>query len=357
MAVTEGFVDAIMASPLGVTLLARLETRVRYPAGGGLVLSTGPSSVAAAAEAVSDMTFGELVELAVLTAVIDVGPWISDAAATAAAAYRDAEQRAPIAQALDERFATALHEPIRRSGQQWWATPDLAVHQLAPLFQSFERVYGAGQFTWAGLWTSTDPPEVAHEQLIDAWELHDGPISRWRLPVLGDARVLEVHRPGDWARLVVEHPREGERGQESWELPGPNQRWAELPVLTAVPGQRAARTAIRRHLVPDWRAVADHYDGVHLSWAGFITAEGCITDLDDGDVTMLRYWCSERTQWVADVFGDPQPAPAPHLPDRAARGGGVDVRSDTERRRRDARALARLLGRPADVADPGGGGS
>lgn len=348
MAVTDGFVDAILASPLGVTLLARLETRARYPEGRGLVLDTAPESVVAAAEAVRDMSFGELVELAVLTGELDVGPWIPDAAQTAAAAYRHAEERVPIAQALNDRFVTELHEPIERHAQQWWSTAELPVDRLAPLFWDFDHVYGAGQFTWAGLWTVSDPPEVAQEQLVDAWELYGGPISRWRLPVRPEARIFEVHRPADWAHLVMEHPRAAEPRQESWELPGVNQRPSEVTTLAAVPGQRAARTTVRLHLVPDWRSVADHYDGVHLSWAGFITAEGCITDLDDHDVAMLRYWFSERTHWLADAFGEPQPAAMPVLPTRVAQGGRdvpVDLRSDRERRRRDEHALLRLLGR------------
>ncbi len=225
---------------------------------------------------------------------------------------------------------------------------DLPVDRLAPLFRSFENVYGAGQFSWAGLWTVSDPPDVAHDQLIDAWELYGGPISRWRLPVLPEARVLEVHRPSDWTQLVTDHPRDAASHSESWELPGVNQRPTALSALTAVSGQRATRTTIRRHLVPDWRSVADRLDGVHLSWAGFITAEGCITDLGGGDVTMLRYWFSERTHWLADVFGEPKPAPAPVLPSRLEQGGRdgpVDVTSDLERQRRDGRALLQLLGR------------
>jgi hypothetical protein len=87
---------------------------------------------------------------------------------------------------------------------------------------------------------------------------------------------------------------------------------------------------------------------VHLSWAGFITAEGCITDLPGGDVAMLRYWSSERTHWLGDVFGGPEPAPAPVLPARLAHdasNGPVDVTSNVERQRRDAHALLQLLGR------------
>lgn len=346
MAVTDGFVDAVLESPLGVALLAELETQVRYPAGRGLVLETDPGSVSAAAEAVSGMSLGALVELAVLTGWRDVGFWIGDAAQTVAVAYRQAEARAPIAEALDDRFRAALHEPMEHETQQWWTTQRHRADQLAPLFRNYERVYGAGQFTWAGLWTVSDPPEVAHAELAAAWELHDGAVSRWRLPVLPEARVLEVHRPADWARLVREHPRAAVSGQEGWELPGPNQQRSDASMLAALRGQRAARTDVRRHLVPDWRSVAEHYDGVHLSWAGFITAEGCISDLDSGDVTMLRYWSSERTHWLADVFGEPEPAPAVRYAEGAAHSDiPIDVRSNPDRRRRDEEALRQLLDR------------
>ena len=97
------------------------------------------------------------------------------------------------------------------------------------------------------------------------------------------------------------------------ELPGINQHDHHISVLLAATDQRAARASVRRHIVPDWRSVAAHYDGIHLSWAGFITAEGCVVDLAGGDVTMLRYWFSERTLWLADVFTEPRLAPDPQV--------------------------------------------
>ena len=59
--------------------------------------------------------------------------------------------------------------------------------------------------------------------------------------------------------------------------------------------------------------MSNRYDGIHLSWAGFITGEGRVVDLGDGDVTMLRYWFSERTLWLGDVFGEPLSAPDPQI--------------------------------------------
>jgi len=300
--------------------------------------------VAAAASAVDRMSFGELVALGVFAGAIDVGPWIGDAAATVAQAYRDAPGRRPIAVAVDRAFGVRLHAPFDASAQQWWTTDWPGREEFGPLFRDFERVYESGEFTWAGLWTVTDPPIAAHAQLADAWEMYPGPITRWHLPVSADARVHEVHRPADWVALVADHPRESNARGTGWELPGPNQSASLVAPLLDLPGQRAARPTIRRRLVADWRSVAEHYDAVHLSWAGFLTSEGCISDLGGGDVAMMRYWFSERTHWLADVFGEPEPIGTPM--DHA---GAPGEPMSPERRRRDRAALTALLGR----GDPG----
>jgi hypothetical protein len=318
---SDGFVDALLSSPLGVTLLAALEHGPHYDVEPRRNVST--ASVGAAVESVRSMSFGEFLDIAVLTSMIRCGPWIGEAPRNVAEAYRHAEERSPIAHAVNDRFGPELHTSIDRAAQQWWTDVSTArwLDRKAPLFHDFDDVYGAGQFTWAGLWTVTDPPEAVHAQLAAAWEYEVGPVHRWWLPVRPEARVFEIHRPGDWARLVMEHPRQGAPHPE-WELPGINQHRSELSSLLALPGQRAARTTIRRHLVPDWRSVSESYDGVHLSWAGFLTAEGCITDLGGGDVAMLRYWSSERTHWLADVFGESNPATDPASDDGSAIGGG-----------------------------------
>lgn len=345
MAITDGFVQAILDAPAGTALLSRIESLVpeqnRY---GRLPLDSDPGRVAEAAALIADMPFGEFVELAVYVALIDVGPWISEAPERLAVSYRDAAQRAPIAEAIKQRFGEALHAPIDCGNQQWWTMAGMRIDRLAPLFRDFEDVYGAGQFTSAGLWTASEPPKEAQNQVLAAWEIEVEPISRWHLPISADVRVFEIHRPADWKQLVVEHPAEASPYHDGWELPGGlNQRPIGVLDLVEVRSQRGARRDIRAQLVPDWRSVANSFDGVHLSWAGFITAEGCITDFASGDVTMLRYWMSERTLWLSDVFGEPEPLPAPDS--EIGRMNGADVRSDAQRRDSDAKALRKLLGR------------
>ena len=338
-----GFVDALLTAPVGVMLVGLLEAEVRnsYP----LPSKSDPDAVLEAAEAVRSRSFGSLVALAV-DASSHMTPWNMDVAAMVAAAYRDAGARLPIAKAIEERFGIDLHQPLDRAGQQWWQS-DNSVESRAPEpgHRPFSEVYGAGQFTWAGLWTVTNPPPEAHRCLANSWEMYPRPLSRWRLPVRSGAHIVEIHRPDDWSALVTRYPAPARAGEEWWELPGRHQDAESVAGLMAIPHQRAARTSIRQHLVPDWGLVAADHDGIHLSWAGFLTSEGCITDLGDGDVAMLRYWFSERTHWLTDPFGTPEPLDAPHIDEDRSDFGGVDVRRDSARRARDLQALKVQLGR------------
>lgn len=346
MSARRGFVDALLAAPIGVAWLGLLEGEVRDDTGQWMFPADSErDAVSAAADAVHARSLGSLLALAVNAGYVQVGPWMPSAAATAAAAYRHADDRAVIAEAIDERFGDELHQPVDVDAQEWWNNDGPVEGWGEQKFRSFGSVYGAGQFTWAGLWTVTRPPEDAHSELVGGWEMDWSPVSRWRLPVRPDVRVVELHRPQDWVALVNTYPALARPEEEGWELPGRNQDPAALTALMSLPGQRAARTSIRRHLVPDWSRVAGECDGVHLSWAGFITSEGCVSDLGDGDVAMLRYWFSEHTLWLADVFGEPQPLAAPDFDTDGTNLEGIDVRADSARRRRDQAMLAAQLNR------------
>jgi hypothetical protein len=49
---------------------------------------------------------------------------------------------------------------------------------------------------------------------------------------------------------------------------------------------------------------------------------------------MLRYWSSERTLWLHDVFGAPTPLNPPDLSGRISGTLGIDPRSDPQGRLR-----------------------
>lgn len=110
---------------------------------------------------------------------------------------------------------------------------------------------------------------------------------------------------------------------------GPNQ--VAWPGLLELPAQHAAVSELSQHLVPDWSSVAPSVDTVHLSWAGFITTEGIVDVSGDGVAVMLRYWGSERSLWLADRFGEPEPLAAPASSGRVDGETGASAASDDTR--------------------------
>ena len=297
--------DALLASPVGVSVLAALEATQRDDTFWfDVPEDVSDEAVAAAVTHVGTLELGPFLALAVDAGERYAGPWSGRAHECLPLSYAGAPARAPIAHAIAARFGDALHTPFAPGAQQWWWSegPPVEAH-----FGDLTNVYGNGEFPWNGLWTVTDPPPEAHDALAGAWEIDMGPITRWRLPVRPDARVWTIDRPADWGALVERFPKVATREHAGWELPGINQHPGELQRLLAQPGQHAARTSISRHVLPDWERVRDEYDGVHLSWAGYLTTEGYVHELADGSVTMLRYWFSERTLWLRDVFEVPTP--------------------------------------------------
>lgn len=365
---------------MGVVTLAAIESRVRNREGPSLHFLGGggsdPEDVERAVDWVRAASVGEVLSLAVRAGEGYAGPWNPVAPGEVAAAYRNAESRLPIAAALVRKFGDTLHEPMDPGGQEWWTT-DMAPHRHAD-----------GSL----LWTATRPPAEAHDDVVNAWELFPPPTSRWHVEIEGRPKVKEIHRPSDWVDLVERWPDTDANMYKSygtWEFksPGPQRRrlrlsrrptpvarfvwvkpgplgWlsgllprnrppkydeeAQIRELLAVPGQHAAYPSPPRLVGVDWRAAAEHYDAVHLSWAGFLTTEGYVSELADGSVTMLRGFASENTLWLTDVF-----APVPAVPLGAPEGltgdidddRGIDVAAAPDRAARDRLNLDVMLGR------------
>jgi hypothetical protein len=307
--------DALLAAPAGVAALAWLESREREePRYWEAPPDSNPAAVVRAVARVERMTLGELLDVC-LAASQAAGPWNPNAVVYLARSYGHAEDRRPIADAIADCFGELLSGPFDLRAQQWWwsSSGDEVAGRPYP-DSKFENVYGNGEFTWAGEWTVTDPPVEVHQGLVSGWDFGDGAAARWAVEVDAAARVYRVDRPEDWVALVERFPKVATEEHSGWELPGVNSRRdPDRENLESLSRGSARRSNVDSHVLPDWRGVATHYDGVHLSWAGFLTAEGYISDLPGGGVTMLRYWSSERTHWLNDVFGERTPLPAPDL--------------------------------------------
>lgn len=348
-------VDDILAAPVGVALLDRLELAERGVFSPFDALTdSDPGSVGRAVETVRTMAVAQLVHTALDAADRLAGPWVGGAPDNLALAYELASARRPIAEALWERLRESLTGPMDARAQEHWLSRREPERTVARGFVDFSCVYGNGEFTWSGFWTASRPPREIHDDLVRAWEMAPGPISRWHMPIAAGARVWAIDRPSDWVRLVETFPKVATRPHAGWELPGPNQHRSDVARLASIPEQHAVRTMLDRQVLPDWAAVARGYDGVHLSWAGFITTEGYVSDLDDRGATMLRYWSSERTLWLRDVFGEPETLEAPLLTGDVRDALGTDVtRDNDDRAASDREEIALRLNRPPSRRSPG----
>ena len=387
---TGDFVEALMEAPMGVVTLAEIEERfddrgaVIRPEDG----DSDPVAVERAVDWIRGASVGEVLAFAVEAGEGRAGPWVSGASGEVAAAYRNAESRLPIAAAVAQEFDAVLHAPMDPGGQEWWAA-DRLPHRCDD---------------GALLWTVSSHPAEVHDGVVFARDdLHPPPISRWSIEIEGKPRVKEIHRPSDWIDLVERWPdtdADMYKSYGTWEFKSPKPRrrfprfrrlqYSRVPLvavgplhpyslfpfllrwrfghdpeeqareLLAVPGQHAAYPSPPRLVGVDWRAAAEHYDAVHLSWAGFLTTEGYVSELADGSVTMLRGFASERTLWLSDVF-----APVPAVPLNAPEGltgdssddHGIDVAADGARAARDRLNLEVMLGRrevpsPPAAEDP-----
>lgn len=116
----------------------------------------------------------------------------------------------------------------------------------------------------------------------------------WPVRAATPVRVAEIYGPGDWLALAEAAPLE-----LTWSRRG---TWGECT------GEE------RRWVVPDWQALAEVYDAVHVSVAGYLAAAGRALERADGSATVLAGWNPDETYWLADVLvpaGSPSEWEAP----------------------------------------------
>ena len=88
MKVADGLVEAVLASPLGVSWLAVLEAGLPDDEGWPSTSPVAdPSSIAATVDRIGEMSFGSLMRAAVFASVMESGPWMPDAPANFSLPY------------------------------------------------------------------------------------------------------------------------------------------------------------------------------------------------------------------------------------------------------------------------------
>lgn len=149
------------------------------------------------------------------------------------------------------------HPDVSASGE-WWSTPSPS----GALATSRSRE-GLG----------------ALELILEEDSFGCGEARVWVVHTRNNPRVYEIRNPTDWAHLVDSYP-------------------------LAVPESKRYdwfRTTGEHHhwVIPDWVAVAEDYDGVHLSLHGYLTTPGIAIPLSNSaGATVLAGWNPDVTWWL-----------------------------------------------------------
>jgi hypothetical protein len=101
---------------------------------------------------------------------------------------------------------------------------------------------------------------------------------RARMPV----RVFEIDSPVHWMELV-----------ERYGVDVTGKRIAHWSLATGLD---------RRWVIPDWLAVAEDYEVVHLTVNGYLTTSGRALAVDTGSSTFLAGWNPDMSYWLSDVL-------------------------------------------------------
>ncbi len=147
-------------------------------------------------------------------------------------------------------------------GGEWWSTPVTGGARVAVT----SRAHGV---------------LGALELLLEEDSLGYRQARVWRVRVDGTPRVYEITGPADWARLVDAYPLNVSASRRS--------EWFHTT------GE------IRDWHIPDWAAVAEHWDAVHLTMIGYLTTPGTVIPLAERPgATLLAGWDPDATFWLCD---------------------------------------------------------
>ena len=146
-------------------------------------------------------------------------------------------------------------DPAASWSGEWWSRPSTRIPSSAR-----ELFDGSS----AGLWLVEDSL---------GWEA----ATTTRLGIAPGLRVYEIDTVEAWAELCRRFPLEqtAQKRHDWYRATGRTGRW----------------------VVPDWALVAEHYDGVHLQVATYLTAAGTAILVDTDTASVIAGWNPDQTFW------------------------------------------------------------
>jgi len=181
-----------------------------------------------------------------------------------------------------------------RSGLATWREETLAAEARARRERPTDP-----RANWSGEWWAlphaagpivSRPVPEALSWVEDSWGWQRG--RSWPVALPSGARVLDVAGPADWVALVERFPLvvTATRRHDWWRVTGRDGAWA----------------------IPDWSAVAEEIDAVHLTVDGYLATAGrglAVRTPEGPAGTVLSGWDPGTTWWLTDVLpglGEPQ---------------------------------------------------
>lgn len=109
-----------------------------------------------------------------------------------------------------------------------------------------------------------------------------GPKSARTFAVRGGPRVLEIRTPEDWVDLCRRRAVDvsASRRQDWYRTTGRAGDW----------------------VLPDWDAVAEEWDGVHLTVAAYVSGAGRALAVDEDRATVIAGWDPDTTYWFTNTL-------------------------------------------------------
>ena len=190
--------------------------------------------------------------------------------------------------------------PGARTGLRQWVERAAAEEERAAAEQdrARRRRFWRPRASVSGAWWSTPHSAglVVSRRLPDGLDLVEDsfgwPSARtWPVQPPPAARVLEIAGPADWSALVERHPLEVTASRRH--------------VWRAVTGEDG------RWFLPDWAAVAEEFDAVHVTVDGYLATAGRALPVrtEGGPAsTVLAGWDPGTTWWLADPSGLGEPS-------------------------------------------------
>ena len=194
-----------------------------------------------------------------------------------------ANGKSDLARELFEHPATAWwFDDVDLEAQAWLSihgTPDKFIYGVSPNPSEWRRPQNPsrpweryaqkpfGNQSTSTLYAAFLTSElVAMEERVGDYRC-EFPLAWWSMRILEDVRVFEIHGPSDWHELCVTYPTRGTEDDR---------------------------------LAPNWGAISEEWDGVHLSLGGLLTTEQNRFESASG-WSMLDFWHAEQTFWLRSM--------------------------------------------------------